>query len=138
MLTFKFDFSGKVVILTGGGSGIGRATALAFASSGAIVVVADVDDKRSIETMHQLQELIPMKVSTKLEKIEKRRRSGLSVFNKKSVKSKESGILREARLLNLTLKEINELSELIPPDQQKWNNQPNVQKERVENLSKIF
>jgi NAD(P)-dependent dehydrogenase (short-subunit alcohol dehydrogenase family) len=56
MLTCRFDFSGKVVIVTGGGSGIGRATALAFASSGATVVVADIDDKRSIETIHQLQE----------------------------------------------------------------------------------
>jgi NAD(P)-dependent dehydrogenase (short-subunit alcohol dehydrogenase family) len=35
-------FSGKVAIVTGGGSGIGRATALLLASEGARVTVADI------------------------------------------------------------------------------------------------
>ena len=36
-------FSGKVVLVTGAGAGIGRATALAFAAEGLKVVVADLD-----------------------------------------------------------------------------------------------
>lgn len=36
-------FSGKVAVVTGGASGIGRATALRFAEEGATVVVGDVD-----------------------------------------------------------------------------------------------
>ncbi|TGB13590.1 SDR family NAD(P)-dependent oxidoreductase [Streptomyces sp. MZ04] len=37
------DFAGRSVIVTGAGSGIGRATALAFAEQGAKVVVADLN-----------------------------------------------------------------------------------------------
>lgn len=38
------DHSGKVAFVTGAGSGIGRATAAAFAAAGASVVLADVDE----------------------------------------------------------------------------------------------
>ena len=36
-------FAGKSVLITGGGSGIGKATVLAFASEGANLVVGDVN-----------------------------------------------------------------------------------------------
>lgn len=69
------DFSGKKVLVTGGGTGIGRATALAFAEGGATVFVAgrrkepldevagqsdeihavtcDVTDEASVEAMYE-------------------------------------------------------------------------------------
>ncbi|MGB5047580.1 MAG: SDR family oxidoreductase, partial [Caldilineaceae bacterium] len=45
------DFTGKAVIVTGGGKGIGRAISLAFASAGANVLCADVDDPAGQEVV---------------------------------------------------------------------------------------
>jgi NAD(P)-dependent dehydrogenase (short-subunit alcohol dehydrogenase family) len=47
---------GKVAIITGGGSGIGRASSLTFANHGAKVVVADRDSKSGKETVDQIKQ----------------------------------------------------------------------------------
>lgn len=44
----------KVALVTGGGSGLGRATAEAFASNGASVVVADIDTEGGAETVDNI------------------------------------------------------------------------------------
>lgn len=45
------DIAGKVAVVTGAGSGIGRATARLLADAGASVVVADIDEAAADETV---------------------------------------------------------------------------------------
>jgi 3-oxoacyl-[acyl-carrier protein] reductase len=49
-------FDGKVVFITGGAIGFGRAFARAFAAEGAAVVIADIDDGHAEETAAALRD----------------------------------------------------------------------------------
>ena len=51
-----YDFDGKVCLVTGGGSGIGRATCLVYASGGAKVVVVDRDVEGGEDTIQLIKE----------------------------------------------------------------------------------
>ncbi|MBM7659601.1 NAD(P)-dependent dehydrogenase (short-subunit alcohol dehydrogenase family) [Bacillus mesophilus] len=48
---------GKVSIVTGGASGIGRATALTFAREGSHIVLSDINEKKGAETLEDVKNL---------------------------------------------------------------------------------
>ena len=51
----QYSYSGKVVLVTGAGGGIGRATALAFACEGASLAVCDRDTEAGQETLRLVE-----------------------------------------------------------------------------------
>ena len=55
MKEVNYQFDGKVALVTGASSGIGRTTALYFAKSGANVAVVDVAENEGIETARMIE-----------------------------------------------------------------------------------
>ena len=53
----KLDLTGKVAVVTGGASGIGRSCALVFAAAGADVAIADLHPQRLAETAAEIESL---------------------------------------------------------------------------------
>ena len=53
------SLAGKVVAITGGGRGIGRATAAALIAEGARVAVGDIDAGLAVRTAEELRQSLP-------------------------------------------------------------------------------
>ncbi|HEX3796552.1 MAG TPA: SDR family NAD(P)-dependent oxidoreductase [Acidimicrobiales bacterium] len=51
-----FDLTGRIALVTGGGSGIGRTTAEVLAGAGATVICADINEASALETAQQIKE----------------------------------------------------------------------------------
>jgi NAD(P)-dependent dehydrogenase (short-subunit alcohol dehydrogenase family) len=56
-MNIKFDFSGKIVLITGAATGIGRETALKFSKAGASVAVVDINEDLGAKTAEDCKAL---------------------------------------------------------------------------------
>lgn len=94
---------GKVALVTGGGSGIGRASSLAFAGQGARVIVADIMIEGGEETVHMIEKsggqaiFVKMDVSKAVE-VETMVSKAVKTFDRLDCAFNNAGILGERKL----------------------------------------
>src|SRR5256885_1217767 len=58
---FSSSLSGRIALITGAGSGIGRATCKALAEDDCLIVAGDLDENKSRETIEQITKNLPAK-----------------------------------------------------------------------------
>ncbi|REG58511.1 NAD(P)-dependent dehydrogenase (short-subunit alcohol dehydrogenase family) [Paraburkholderia sp. BL6669N2] len=66
-LASLFDLDGRVAVVTGAGSGIGRETALLLASAGAVVVAADLNEEGALQTVAQIDDASGRAIAVKVD-----------------------------------------------------------------------
>jgi len=97
----------KVAIITGGGSGIGRETALLFGKEGAKVVVADINEKGGEETATEIKKnggdgyFAKLDVSNRVE-IKQVVKDALEKYGRIDVLINNAGIVQDAFLSKMT------------------------------------
>lgn len=101
-------FDGKAVVVTGAGSGMGRAAARRFSSEGAQVVVADIVEPAGKETVDLITsaggQAIFQRVDTaSWESVEALVAAAVSVYGKLDVWVNNAGILEQMKAVDLPL-----------------------------------
>ena len=101
------DFSGKIVIVTGSGRGIGRTIAEKFAAAGATVVVSDVDEAIVNEVAAALpNSAIGVKADvTNAGEVENLIKQAMERFGRVDVVVNNAGITRDTLLIRMAEKD---------------------------------
>lgn len=96
-----FDFTGKVVLITGAGAGIGRAYALAFAKLGAKLVINDLMNPETV--VEEIKKLggIAVGVKAPCEEGEVVVKAAIDAFGRIDVIINNAGILRDKAFTNM-------------------------------------
>ncbi len=97
----------RVAIITGGGRGIGRATALRFASEGAAVVVNDIDGDPAQETAEIIRKeggraIVSLHNTVESDQAEQMVKAALDEFGKLDILVNNAGITRDKTFHNMT------------------------------------
>lgn len=92
---------GKVVLVTGGAAGIGKATALRFAEEGAKVVICDVNEEAGQATVRELDEdaaFYKVNVANR-EEVQKWIDNAVAKYGRIDVLVNNAGVLRDGQLI---------------------------------------
>ncbi|KAH7375928.1 short chain dehydrogenase [Plectosphaerella cucumerina] len=97
----KLDFTGKVVLITGAGAGIGRAYALAFAKYGATLVINDLVDTDTV--VNEIKKLGGKAVGVKasVEDGDAVVKGAIDAFGRIDILINNAGILRDKAFTNM-------------------------------------
>lgn len=98
---------GKVAIITGGASGIGKATAIRFAEEGASIAIWDVNEEKGAEAVKEIQAMGSKatfyKVNTvQLQSVEAAAAEVVKDYGQLDILINNAGITRDATLLKMT------------------------------------